>query len=74
VSRRKNKYQRVEEIVLTVLTHVEQMQLVGAILADMVDGGRTASEARDDLVEVLDGAVIGSDAFDAFVGQKRFIH
>jgi len=68
------RYQKVEDLVLSVLKHDEQMRLVGAILADMVDGGRTAIEARDVMIEVLEGAVIGSDTFDLFHGQKHFIH
>jgi hypothetical protein len=67
-------YDEVEYEVLSTLTKDEQLRLVGAILADMVDGGATADEARATLIEALDGAVHDSSAFDGYSGPSNIIH
>lgn len=63
-------YEEIEDEVLATLTQHEQLTLVGAILADIVDGGATSSDARATLIHALDGAVLASDAFDGLVGRS----
>ena len=66
-------YDAIEDEVLSTLTQHEQLMLVGAMLADMVDGGASAGDAKATLMDAIDGAVLASGAFDQIVGRSTGI-
>lgn len=66
-------YEDTEDEVLSTLTQHEQLRLVGAILADIVYGGATSSDARATLMHAIDGAALSSEAFDGLTGRSTGI-